>query len=67
MNEWGGLKFQQGGDPRKVVDEPGSAWSATDDGLISDDGRWLDRIPARELFWFAWFAFFPGTEVYSGG
>jgi hypothetical protein len=65
--ELGGLKFQPGGDPRKVVDEPGSARSATDDGLISDDGRWLDRIPARELFWFAWFAFFPGTEVYYGG
>jgi hypothetical protein len=64
--ERGGLKFQPGGDPRKIIDESGSAWTATDDGLISDDGRSLARIPARELFWFAWVAFFPGTEVYSG-
>ena len=61
-----GMMFEPGSGPYEVVDASGSVWTATDDGLISDDGRMLARIPARELFWFAWVAFFPLTEVYSG-
>ena len=65
--ERGGIMFEPGDGPRRVFDESGRVWTATDDRLISDDGRSLARIPARELFWFAWAAFFPLTEVYSGG
>jgi len=65
--ERGALEFAQGESPREVVDESNVVWIATDDALISDDGRSLPRIPARELFFFAWAAFFPGTDVYAGG
>ena len=60
--------------------EPGSAYYeyrasteamfpvfSVDDGLISDDGHWLARIPARELFWFAWFAFSPVPRFIPAG
>lgn len=62
--------FEAGGpgsDPNEVIDESGAVWTATDDALVADDGRQLARIPVKESFWFAWAAFFPGTEVYTGG
>ncbi len=64
-----GIVFETAGpgsDPREIVDEAGTTWTATADGLVAGDGRLLARIPARESFWFAWAAFFPGTEVYAG-
>lgn len=63
--ERGESEFTQGENPREVVDESGVIWTASDDALISDDGHSLARIPARELFFFAWAAFFPGTDVYT--
>ena len=62
--ERGDTKFTSGSDPREVIDESGISWWAGDDELIADDGRAFPRIPAREMFWFAWAAFFPGTDVY---
>lgn len=62
--ERGGIEFASGSDSREVVEESGVSWWVGDDGLTADDGRSLPRIPARELFWFAWVAFFPGTDVY---
>lgn len=61
------FEFEPGENPREVIDESGEIWTATDDALISDDGRSLPRIPARQMFFFAWVAFFPGTDVYTGG
>lgn len=60
----GGLEFSAGEDPRELVDDSGVSWVVGDDGLESATGRLLPRLPARELFWFAWAAFFPGTSVY---
>jgi len=67
--ERGGHVFEtgaNGSDPREVTDEFGMIWTATDDALLADDGRSLPRLPAREMFWFAWAVFFPGTELYPG-
>lgn len=67
--ERGGNVFEPGGDssdPREVVDQTGMTWTATDDALVAEDGQSLARLPTRELFWFAWVAFFPGTDVYTG-
>lgn len=65
--ESNGTGFSVGEDPREVVDESGVVWVVNDDALTSEDGRSLARIPAQELFWFAWVAFFPGTDVYDRG
>ena len=62
-----GAMFGPGDDPRQILDESGTTWTATDDALVAEDGRSLARLPSREMFWFAWAAFFPGTEGYSGG
>jgi hypothetical protein len=64
--ERGGLEFGVGDSVREIVDGAGVVWAVSGDGLVAEDGRVLDRLPARELFWFAWAAFFPGTEVYGG-
>jgi hypothetical protein len=55
------------GSSRAIVHESGVVWSVEDDALVAEDGRTLPRIPARELFWFTWAAFFPGTGVYEVG
>lgn len=59
------VRFSPGAEPRLLVDETGVEWSVTEDSLRAEDGRVLKRIPAHELFWFAWVAFFPGTEIYE--
>jgi hypothetical protein len=64
--ERGSPEFVQGENPREVVDELGVISTARDEALVSDDGCSLPRIPARELFFFAWAAFFSGTDVYTG-
>jgi len=57
---------EAGGSQYRLLDESGMAWTATDEALLAEDGRSLIRLPAMEMFWFAWVAFFPDTEVYSG-
>lgn len=59
-----GNQFEPGEDPREIVDESGAIWVVTDDALVGSDGRELARIPAKELFWFAWVTFFPATGVH---
>ena len=51
----------------RLVDTTGEVWEVTDDGLvnITDRTRTLTRVPANISFWFAWFAFYPNTEVYG--
>lgn len=66
--ERGGLIFETivlNTDGRTVADDSGVLWTAGDDALVSTEGESLARLPTRELFWFGWAAFFPGTEVYG--
>ena len=59
-------EFSIGKDPREIIDDTGAIWTISDTALTANDGRTLARLPAHELFWFAWVAFFPGTQVYTG-
>lgn len=47
-----------------VDEQTGSRWSymgiAVDGGLITER---LEQVPAPEVFWFAWYAFFPRTRL----
>lgn len=47
-----------------LKDETGRQWTVTEAALVSDDKQ-LPRIPGHHSFWFAWFGFFPHTEVFT--
>lgn len=46
-----------------LKDESGRSWSLQEHALISGADQ-LPRIPGYVSFWFAWFGFFPHTELY---
>ena len=56
------------GVPRRVYDDKGVAWTVTENELVNstDETETLARLPAHVSFWFGWFAFHPGTQLYQG-
>jgi hypothetical protein len=48
-----------------LLDERGRAWAVTEDALAGPEGERLPRLPGELAYWFAWFAFFPTTELYG--
>ena len=53
--------------PSVLVDETGAPWQVTETGLVnqSDSSRILPRVPSVTSFWFGWFQYHPGTEIYQ--
>ena len=47
----------------KIKDESGRTWQALEEFLVSAEIK-LERIPGHTSWWFAWFGFFPQTDVY---
>ncbi|MHC4673613.1 MAG: DUF3179 domain-containing protein, partial [Planctomycetota bacterium] len=60
-----GLKFVPGPEPSVLVDNKGGRWRVTEEGLMGPGGRRLSRINGFLAYWFAWYAFHPGTLVYK--
>ena len=52
-----------------LVDDKGISWKMGEDALVnaSDPSMRLLRLPGLSSFWFGWYAFYPGTEVYTLG
>ncbi len=49
-----------------LTDHTGEKWKMREDGLYrQQDGERLLRYPGQRVFWFAWYAFFPGTSLYK--
>lgn len=46
-----------------LVDRNNTQWTITEDALISEEGRQLVRLPAHNIFWFAWVNNFPETRL----
>ncbi len=63
----GGRTFAAGREDRELRDEAGRAWRLTEEALLPATGNAprLDRVPGHVSFWFAWYGFFPQTEVYG--
>ena len=61
----GDLTFSVGDTQDVVIDENGTAWEITEDGLISPDGEMLERLGGHLAFWFGWYAYYPDTLVYE--
>ena len=58
--------FTPGANLDEVVDQDGGVWLVREDGLFNaGSDSTLPRLHGRELFWFAWTAFFPATDLYE--
>ena len=58
--------FTPGENLDEIVDQDGGVWLVREDGLFNaESDSTLPRLHGRELFWFAWTAFFPATELYE--
>jgi Protein of unknown function (DUF3179) len=57
-------RFHPGPDPTIVLDSWGRPWRITEDALIGPEGLRAARLPGFLAYWFAWYAFFPQTQVY---
>ena len=55
------------GFPPKVVDEKGTDWNVSRDKLTdpSEPSKVLKAVPSNVSFWFGWYAFHRGTELYG--
>ncbi len=46
-----------------LVDSSGEHWQISEDRLTSPSGKYLNRLPSHNIFWFAWVNAFPDTEL----
>lgn len=61
------LTFEAAGDTEFVDNETGTTWTILGRAVEGElAGRELELVQHRNEFWFAWAAFFPGAEVWSG-
>jgi hypothetical protein len=65
-----GRTFAPGSEERQLKDEAGRLWRLTEEALLPNaesqaDLPRLDRLPGHLSLWFAWYGFFPQTEVYG--
>ncbi len=61
------LTFVASGDTEFVDNETGTTWSILGKATIGElTGEELELLPHRNEFWFAWQAFFPDAEVWTG-
>jgi Protein of unknown function (DUF3179) len=47
-----------------LKDETGRKWNISEEALVSGEQN-LPRVPGHLSLWFAWFGFFPHTEVFD--
>jgi hypothetical protein len=60
----GDLSFSFTENEDELIDNEGILWQITEDALIAEDGRTLERLAGHLAFWFGWYGFYPETEVY---
>ena len=61
------LTFVASGDTEFVDNETGTTWSILGKATIGElAGEELELLPHRNEFWFAWQAFFPDADVWTG-
>ena len=63
-----GQIFRPGSDPDHLRDDSGRIWRLTESALVADSNAEeqtsLARVPGHLSLWFAWYGFFPHTELY---
>jgi Protein of unknown function (DUF3179) len=67
--ERNGHDFSSDDSNAQVRDQAGQTWRIKEEGLVLADSdviaEKLRRIPGHVSLWFAWYGFFPQTEVYG--
>ena len=63
--ERGAHRFVPGTREGELRDMTGKRWSVSADGLVSETGERLSRIPAHRAFWFGWVAQHPQTVLHK--
>lgn len=72
----GGRTFSPGARSDELLDEEGRRWTVGEDALSvaegsnaslagSGEAQPLERLPGHQAFWFGWYSFFPGSELYG--
>ncbi len=56
--------FHAGPRPDMLLDGSNQVWHVTEDSLHGTRGERLPRISGFLAYWFAWYSFYPRTEVY---
>ncbi len=46
-----------------LLDEQSQKWVISEEYLKSPSGKYLERIPTHQIFWFAWYNMFPNTKL----
>ncbi len=61
-----GRQFRQGVTGTLVDTRSGEKFMVDEDALTTSDGAiQLRRLPGHAAYWFGWYAFYPGAEVYG--
>ncbi len=47
----------------ELKDDQKNTWTVDEEGIHSSSGLTLERLPAHEIFWFAWVNSYPDTEL----
>lgn len=61
-------KFVISNNANSIQDESGRIWKITEENLVLENSSLsekLPRVPGHVSLWFAWYGFFPQTEIYS--
>ena len=56
-------------DTSVITDSEGQTWRVEENALVNleNPSQLLPRIPSHNAYWFGWYSFYPGTDVYRTG
>lgn len=61
----GGRRFRAAGPDRLIDEKSGEAFRVEEEFLAGENGQIrLPRAAGHRAYWFGWYAFYPGTELY---
>jgi hypothetical protein len=50
----------------ELLDQDERAWRLAEESLSAEGQEPLVRLPGHQAFWFGWYGFYPGSEIYRG-
>lgn len=59
----GGIRFEHFDGKETLKDQQGATWRVTEEALVSEHGKQLNRLPYHRAFWFGWHAAYPKTRL----